>query len=518
LKVILIYPPRREDSYIVPPMGLLYISQAIRAAGHDVEIVEIPYLLEKFPDKFSLLDNSLFDYILDKECDLLGLSGVVSTYFFYDYFVKKFKEVKKGVPIVVGGSVGVPIKEVWQEHSPVDYLVEGDGEIVIQRLLKHLENKDYNAIKRIPGLYYLDNGRYQGNLPELIEPLDQIPFVSYDEIDHEFYIDGLTRWVEDILPDRSLIKKEKLRFLPFLTSRGCPYLCTFCFHFNRKHRSHSIEYVVENIKFLKEKYGINGLYIIDDLFIFDRKRTIKLCESIYKADLGVYFFGSGGKPSLITSEMLESMKKAGFIRFSYGIESGSQRMLDVMQKQTTVEQNLKAIELTEKKGIPVFANIIFGMPGENPETLNETKKFLIDANLSTKRFYGSWATAYPGTPLFDWMKSKDMVKDTRKYLFKVGGFGKYLYNFSELPMDELEKKVFELQREVDLAYYLKRKQYKIYFIKFMRKLLGQLADSLNPKIREKVRAFRTKIGLRKQKRIKKRSNAEVEKWVLSLKS
>lgn len=148
MKILLIFPPRRTGRYMFPPNSLLYISHAVRAAGHEAEIVDIPYLLEKFPDKFSLLDNSLYDYIFKKKFDILGLGGVVSTYFFYDDFVKKFKEIRKDVPVVVGCSIRVPIKEVWEKYNPVDYLVEGEGEIVTRKLLDCLENNDYAAISR----------------------------------------------------------------------------------------------------------------------------------------------------------------------------------------------------------------------------------------------------------------------------------------------------------------------------------------------------------------------------------
>ena len=518
MKILLINPPRRNDSYMYPPTSLLYISQAVRRVGHEAEIVDIPYLLENFPDKYSLFDNSLFEYLLGKDCDVLGLGGVVSTYFFYDIFVKKFRAVKKNIPIVVGCSVGEPIKEVWEDHNPVDYLVESDGEIVIQRLMDGLDAKDYASIEKIPGLHYLKDGRYIRNEPEAIHSIDEsVSFLSYDEIDHEYYIVELSKWLEDVIPDRSLIGNEKPRFLPLLTSRGCPYVCSFCFHFNKKMNFHSPDYVVDYIKFLKEKYRINGLYVIDDLFVVDKKRTIRLCERLHQEDLGVVFFGSGGKPGLVGSEVLASMKKAGFIRFSYGIESGSQKILDVMVKETTVEQNIESVKLTEENNVPCFANILFGMPEEDIQTLNETRDFLIKLGLNTSRFYASWAVAYPGTPLYQWMKDNDLVGDTREYLFKVGSIGKYIYNFSNLPLRKLEQKVFELHREVDMAYHLKHKEYKLYLIKLSEILVGKIVYLLNPELRDRIKTFgRQKILRKKMQRLEKRSSAEIEKWITTL--
>lgn len=519
MKILLIHPPRRFDSFMYPPTSLLYIAQAARRAGHEAEIVDIPYLMEKFPDKYSLLDNSVFEYLLSKDCDVLGLGGLVSTYFFYDVFVPKFREVKKNIPIVVGGSVGEPIKDVWENHNPVDYLVESDGEIVIQRLMDCLEEEDRAGIKKIPGLHYLEDGRYIRNEPEAIHSIDEsVPFLSYDEIDHEYYIVELSKWMQDIVPDKKrLIEGNKPRFLPLLTSRGCPYVCTFCFHFNKRMTFHSPDYVVGQIKFLKEKYRINGLYVIDDLFVVDKKRTIRLCERLHKEDLGVVLFGSGGKPGLVGDEVLAAMKKAGFIRFSYGIESGSQKILDVMVKETTVEQNIESVKLTEKNNVPCFANILFGMPGEDIQTLNETRDFLIKLGLNTSRFYASWAVAYPGTPLFQWMKDNDLVGDTREYLFKVGSIGKYIHNFSDLPLRKLEQKVFELHREVDMAYHLKNRQYKLYLIKLSEILVGKVLYLLNPELRDKIKNFgRRKILGRIEHRSDKRAPIEVEKWIKTL--
>jgi len=526
MKVLLIYPPRRADTYFFPPTSLLYIASAIRAIGHEAQIIDIPYLLEKFPGKFRLLDNSLLDYILQQDFDVLGLGGVVSTYFFYDDFVKRIRDVRKKLPIVVGGSVGVPIKDVWLNHAPVDFLIEGEGEIAIQKLLDYLEGKC--CIQEVAGLHYLKDGRYESNVPRPTSNLDNIPFISYDEVDHEYYINELTKWAEDIIPDRSSLKEDRIRLLPLLTSRGCPFSCTFCFHFNNNHRYHSTKYVIENIRFLKRKYGVNCFYIIDDLFNCDRNRTIELCESIHRENLGVRFVSGGGKPSLITEEMLRSMKKAGFIRFSYGIESGSQKMLNVMKKGTTVEQNLNAIRLTKRVGIPMVANMVFGMPGENLQTLEETKKFIINANLSTKQFYGSWATAYPGAPLFDYMKRTNMVPDTREYLLNIGSFGYYKYNLSEFPSDMLMRKVIQMQQDIDTVYYWRNGHYGMAFIKYIESILRHAYQFLKRTLfavisdhrKDDLRRIKTvvyyslrKINIGAQKRNVKLSNLEIEKWI-----
>jgi len=129
----------------------------------------------------------------------------------------------------------------------------------------------------------------------------------------------------------------------------------------------------------------------------------------------------------------------------------------VMQKKTTVEQNLNAIRMTEEKGIPCFANMMFGMPGETLDTVRETKEFLIRADLHSGQFWASWATAYPGTPLFETLREKGGVPDVRKYLFEIGAISELRINFTDVPREALYGAAFQLPMEVDLAYYRKRK-------------------------------------------------------------
>ena len=449
-----------------PPTSLIYISSSIRDAGHEAEIVDIPYLLKKYPDQYNLEDGSLYDYILSKNFDVLGCGGVVSTYFFYEDFIKAVREKKKDIPIIVGGTVGVPILEVWENFSDVNYLVEGDGEEVIKQFCKYFENNN-EKLNTIPGLYINQNGKFKGNPPKVIKNIDKIPFLNYDEIDYEYYIEYLTKWVYRFTPDRSVYDSRELRLLPILMSRGCPFLCSFCFHFNRTHRYHTVEYVINNIKYLQKKYNVNLFYIIDDLFIFRPKWVMELCDEIIAQKLNVYFFAGGGKPSLINKEMLLKMKAAGFIRFSYGIESGSQTILDKMKKKTAVKQNYNALKMADEVGIPAFANMMLGHPGETEETIKETTDFLkklcyISNTYDEGKFYFSWAVAYPGTPLFEELKKRKVIQSTddiREYLMKVGSVGKYVYNFTDIPRNKLEKLYQKMINDIDRSYYLSHTRY-----------------------------------------------------------
>ena len=397
--------------------------------------------------------------MLSKDFDIIGIGSVVSSYSYCERLVKKIREKRKGVPIMVGGSVGLPIKELWEKYAPVDYICESDGELVIEQFIKCYAG-DREGLKHIPGLYYLnEDGKYVGTKPELPMNLDYISFLTYDEIDLEYYIENQRRWIKNVLCSDNYHFSENERFLPLIMSRGCVYKCTFCFHFNHLHRKHSPQYIADCIEFMMKKYGATAFQILDDLILIDKQWLHDVCDEIIRRGIKTSFFSSGGKPRVVDREILMKMKDAGFKRISYGIESGSQTILDVMKKQTTVQDNFNAVSLMRKADIPCSINIVFGMPGETEKTMNETKDFLISLDLTSRNYYAALATPYPGSPLFQEVVDKGIIKDTKEYLSKLGGYADYKYNLTDMPRQKFLNKVLDVAYRVDLAYYKKRKQY-----------------------------------------------------------
>lgn len=465
MKVLLVNPLRyMKDNHVFPPVHLLYIAQSIRRAGHEAEIVDLPYLLDMHPRQYRLNDDSGIEHVLSKDFDMLGIGSVVSSYFYVERLLKAVREHRGDVPIIVGGSVGYPARDLYAEHAPVDFLCEGDGEVVIESLVKSYPD-DMDAVRSIPGLHWLDRetGSYVGNEPDLPRDLDHIPFVTYDEVDVEYFMDQRLRWVKEVLNHGNYTFSDKERFLPIIFSRGCVYDCTFCFHFNRRHRRHSPAYVADNIEFLMERYGATAFAPLDDLIIIDKRWLGEVCDEIVGRGIRTSFFSGGGKPSIVDKPVLEKMKAAGFKRISYGIESGSQTILDVMNKGTTVADNHKAIALTREVGIPFSVNIVFGMPGETITTMNETRDFLIGLDVNSKDYYAALATPYPGCKLFTMAREAGVVPEAREYLINLGGCADYRYNLTEMPMHRFKNHVLDVAYRVDLAYYRKRRAYRKVF-------------------------------------------------------
>jgi radical SAM superfamily enzyme YgiQ (UPF0313 family) len=497
MKLMLINPARfTKDTYIFPPIHLLYIAQAARQAGHEAEIVDVPYLLNAHPDKYHLEDESVFDLIFSKKFDVVGIGSVVSSYFYCEKLVKKIRERRKNVPVIVGGSVGLPVKDVWARNAPADFICESDGELVIQRFLNNYPH-NMDEVRKIPGLHYFDGkGSYIGNKIELSQDLDYVPFLTCDETDTEYFIENGRQWIKNVLGERYLFGDNE-RFLPFVMSRGCVYSCTFCFHFHNMHRRHSPKYIADHLELLMKKHNVTAFQVIDDLIIINKPWLHAVCDEIIKRKLNVSFFSSGGKPGVIDIDLLKKMKQAGFKRISYGVESGSQTMLDVMRKRTTVKDNAQAISWTREAGIPISVNIVFGMPGESVRTMNETRDFLIGLDLSSREYYAALATPYPGSPLYDEVKVAGMITDTREYLFNLGGYGDYKHNMTAMAKDKFLLKVMDVSFQVDRAYYLKRRQYKkvieLTMKHILRSIFYRLPVEQQNALRPKIRALRSRL-------------------------
>src|SRR3989344_6087684 len=228
---------------------------------------------------------------------------------------------------------------------------------------KKLKNdKDFSKIN---GLVYRENGEIKINKRrELIKNLDELPFTALH-----------------LYPD---LKKytpmpggyKQLPFAHMITSRGCPYRCVYCDRsvFGNRFRSQSPERVIKEIEFLVEKYGVKEIKFYDDTFTMDMERVSKICDLIIEKGIKITWSCST-RVDRVNKELLMKMKKAGCWQIDYGLESGDQRMLNIMKKGITLEQSRNAAKWTKEPGIRLRAFIILGMPGETNESIRNTIDF-----------------------------------------------------------------------------------------------------------------------------------------------
>ena len=465
MKVLLVNPTRTGfDSYVSPPLHLLYIDQAIRKAGHDSQIIDVHYPIAKklktSTQKFDLEQEEI-NTVSNMEFDILGIGSIVSAFDFSKRLVEEVKRKKPCVPVIIGGGMSIALADLWEKRTEVDYLVESDGELVIERFLKAYPDKE--KLFNIPGLYVRKNGLFIYSKPELPKNLDYIEPPDWSRLSNlEEYMEIQKRWLNATVPEEIRLKEDE-RVLPIVMTRGCPYQCTFCYHVNNFYRNHSIEYLVKFLSHLKNAHRLSCVVTWDDLIMTDRRWLEDLCDELIKHNLGLKIFTSGGKPNLVTRELLKKMHMAGFIRISYGIESGSQRMLDIMKKQTTVQQNFDAVKMSMEEGVFTHLNMVLGMPGETISTLRETFDFLIrlakQGLIATRNLSFSYATGYPGTELYRFMVEHNIVKDTEDYLKEQSGVGEYKYNLCGISVGVIMFMKNIALLKIDLYSHLNKKQF-----------------------------------------------------------
>ena len=395
MNVLLISPPTISAVKSVvgttgPPLGLAYLASMIREE-HDVRIVDS--LAEEFAYK------DVEKVIKRYDPDVIGITSTTSMIPDAYIVAKMAKRINENVKVVMGGPhVTFVPKRTFEECPYVDFIVRGEGEITFRELVDALEkNKDPSNIL---GLSINLGDKVKNNPPRpLIKDVDTIPMPSYDLLPIEKY------------------QVNGVRFGTVMTSRGCPFNCAFCsssLQFGKKWRGHSDSRVIEELKYLYEKYGIREIEFLDDTFTLNRKRAIRIAERIRKGGLDISWSGSS-RVDIFTDDLAQAMKKGGCHTIFFGIESGSQKTLDFIGKGITPEQSISAVKKAKRHEISALGAFVIGFPEETREDIEKTIKLSKKVGVDFAQF--TIATPYPGTRLWKYALAKKLILtfDWRKY-------------------------------------------------------------------------------------------------------
>lgn len=396
MRILFVSPPTNSIvkeilSTTTPPLGLAYLASVARQKGHEVKILD------------SLAMNLTFDDV-EKEIkkyspDIIAITSTTSM--IYDsYKVSEIsKKIDNNIKIVLGGPHVTFTPDITFSESPyVDYIVRGEGETVFSNLLDFLDRK--YEIKDIRGLSYRMNDKIINNPPEtLIKDIDTIPLPALDLL-------PMDRYTMDNRP-----------FGTIMTSRGCPYNCSFCsssLQFGKQWRGHSTERVMEELKILAEKYGKKEIEFLDDTFTLNMKRAIELTEKIKKENMDLSWSASS-RVNLFTDEIARSMKGAGLHTIYFGIESGSQKTLDFIGKGINLDLTVRAVKKANDADLQSLGSFIIGFPDETIEDVKNTIKFSKKLKVTVAQF--TIATPYPGTRLWDYVLEKRLLLSRNWRLF-----------------------------------------------------------------------------------------------------
>ncbi|MBN1622353.1 MAG: radical SAM protein [Endomicrobiales bacterium] len=418
-RVALINPGKSQRFAVQEPLNLGFIAAVLEKDGISVKVFD------------QLSEENIRKEINSYKPDMVGITG--TTPVIHDaYEIADFCRENK-IFTVMGGVHPWIFPQEALEHA--DIVVRGEGEKAMLDIV---------------------NGRTKDQVIDAgyIENLDDIPLPSRHLMNMKRYM-YCKKYAPYIL-HLPYVSSSK-RIIHILTSRGCPHSkCIFCHNSFKQfpYRANSAEKVVEEIKLLKKDYDVEALYFVEDDFWTDKERVVKVSELLIKEGLNNIVWGTSARVEQILEtepDAFKLAKRAGCRSVTIGFESGSQKILDVLNKGYKLEDSRKAVKRVKEAGLLMHGNIILGAPGETIEDVELSKKFLKETSLVTPEIYVF--TPYPGSNI--WCRLEQENKVSKKYDWKRFNQEESIINLSNIPTNVLNR----LRTQMYISYYLNNPKY-----------------------------------------------------------
>ena len=433
MKILLINVPIRLDaSPSCIPYGLAAVASVLRDHGHEVEIYDVNALRPTKPE--------ILDTLKIMHWDVVGISGLITTFEFQIWLIPHLKAMNPHAQVVSGGGLATSNSDLLFGCAPVDIAAIGEGENTMLELCRAIEHDE--DIESISGIAFRKGDRIDHTAPRKnISELDSIPFPAWDLLPMETYLENpiwgnTAKNSSEFQPDVPVTRSMNI-----IASRGCPFSCNYCYHlFGRSdYRFRSPQNVVDEIETLVDRYTVDFIGFVDDNMMASEKRMFEFCNLMEKKRFPLTW-GCHGRVASAKRDVLNRMGEVGCVWIGYGIESGSQGILDAMNKKSTVKQAKQAILDTRAAGIFPNTTFIFGYPGESLKTIQATVDFKREMNIKCNSFF---ATPYPGTPLYEQIRSR--IGKEEMFIRSLGDATSFTVNLTELDNETL----FRLKRAMD---------------------------------------------------------------------
>jgi anaerobic magnesium-protoporphyrin IX monomethyl ester cyclase len=399
LHIVLVHPagsnwiPGKKDvsttANRMAPLGLLSIAAFLEKRGHSVEVEDCcgPYTATD-PDE-------TVRRILKHDPGLIGFSTTTSGFLDAYDLAGRLKSIHPEIQTVFGGvHVSAMGEELLKRFQHIDYLCLGEGEETMAELAAGIRPSD------IHGLAFRDNGSVLINKPrELIPDLDSLPFPAYEKLR------GFPSKYN--LPLFSYVKPPGATMV---TSRGCPYQCSYCDRsvFKRGYRYNSPSYIYEHMKHLRYQFGVRHINIYDDLFTLHRDRIESLCEMLIQTPLGIQF-NCAVRVGHADDALLKILKAAGGLMVSIGIESGEPALLEVHKPGVYLNEVRDTVNRVHAAGLRVKGLFMMGLPGETPESIKKTSDFVMSLELDDMNM--TKFTPFHGAPVWKNIFTEGQVQE-----------------------------------------------------------------------------------------------------------
>jgi len=419
---------------VLPPLGIGYVAAVLEREGFTPKILDALVL--------GMGVEETVEELVKGKPDIVAFT---STVIFINATRQIAEGVKKALPqtlVVLGGPHISALPEETMQHRCFDIGVLGEGELTFLELAKGYVKdtnlaKDAKTLKGLKGTIFRSRGKLERAAPRpLIQDLDSLPFPAWH----------LYPPLKEYSPVAASCKKRP--YMHMMSSRGCPYQCIFCDGkvFGKSARLRSVKNVVDEIEAIIDFYGAKEIRFFDDTFTIDRQRVIGICDEILRRKLDIVWTAIT-RVNHVDPELLKKMREAGCWQISYGLESGSQRMLNIMKKGATIGQGKKAVIWTKEAGMDARAYFVFGIPGETLESLQETIDFAKSLPLDVVTFYN--VTLMPGNELFQLAQKEGTIlhHNYEHYNPSISDDTMFAYLPEGMSKDDLRKAVKRAHKE-----------------------------------------------------------------------
>ncbi len=521
---------RREP---LPPYGPLRILSWMEKKGYSADIYDISNLRHS--------DDELIKNFKQTQPTVVGLSATLThCYPNVKRITKILRELFPDIWIVVGGHLTGSANVVLRK-TETDICVVGDGEIPFVKLLDYFKlhparrQLDHTGLHQIKGLAFIDENnkiKVTGNAEQLSASEMQYPdynklipglqkYGGSGELIHEFFEPINTDWVKarptnQLYPERLKFyeKNKNKKIATIFSSRGCVARCTFCQRYAKGYRVLASNDLETHLIELKEKYNVRGLVFVDENFGSDKKQSYEIARILKKHDI---YWECVGRVTSITYEDIKFYKEHNVLSVGFGIESGSQKILDIMEKKFTTKDVYNAISNCKKLGMDTNQDaLMIGMPGETKETIIESAQFVA----SLRHLLGlDWtisnpflAMAIPGTPLYEYCQQIGIIGKTldeeEDYLIRISEHkNTHILNY----VNKTNSNIKEVHYWSYLYHYAAKKAYVDLIIKNNKSIRNRLSQIYEKCIKGTLNGLIFDFNLRKKSH-KNKTFLQKMKW------
>lgn len=382
MKILMINPAPigtlKATGVLFPPLGLLYVAAFAEKEGHEVEVVDLA--LRKKGEKIDF-----------KRYEIVGISTDTTRHRQALQLAKRAK--REGCTVIMGGPHPTYVDKEILSTGIVDFIVRGEGEVTFSELISTL-HRGNGKLDSVQGISFLSKGEIlRTPTRPFIENLDELPFPARHLVPMERY---------------RRTKMGEREVTPILTSRGCPFQCTFCassHFFGTKVRLRSPASVLKEIEELYHRYSFQALAFVDDTFTLFPNRVIEICKGILGKGMDLWWWCLSRADLLIRNEeMIQWMVRSGAKSVFIGVESANPKTLETLKKGIDRNTTIRAVEMLKRYGLEIHASYILGGLDETARAIHETIRFAKQLDTNVAQF--SILTPYPGTLLYEQLKDR----------------------------------------------------------------------------------------------------------------